>query len=74
VGDYIYVPFDDGGHWSAPCLEGGLAKVRAVKDMGTYAMVETEEQIGHQRNWSFLAVQQADLHAQYGLARAGERA
>lgn len=72
VGDYIYVPFCDGGHFTAPNGEAGIARVLSVEDWGRGQVgVQTHEHCGVTTNWTHLASKQRGLHEHYRYCRAG---
>jgi hypothetical protein len=73
VGDYVYMPYCDGGHPSAPDELPGLARVKNVHTTLGSVMIEVEEH-GGSMSWPYLARMQRELHRdhRYEIARIDE--
>lgn len=75
IGEYIYVPYHEGGHFTAPDELPGLARVtNVIPSTGpgkTSYMVAVAEHRGGQTSWSYLASHQREWHERYRYMRAG---
>lgn len=72
VGNLIYVPYSDGGHWSSPHCLAGIATVTAVEGEGSRAVIQVAEHPGHSMSWGSLAKEQRKVHEDHPMARAGQ--